>query len=49
MNGPVARAFTNASIPVAELWQRMGGLPSPLEGVDIWRDIWFEEAHHSCY
>jgi hypothetical protein len=25
----------------------MGGLPSPLEAVDIWRDIWFEEAHHS--
>lgn len=25
----------------------MGGLPSPLEAVDIWRGIWFEEAHHS--
>jgi hypothetical protein len=25
----------------------MGGLPAPLEAVDIWRDIWFEEAHHS--
>lgn len=25
----------------------MGGLPSPLEAADIWRGIWFEEAHHS--
>ena len=32
---------------IAELWQRMGGLPSPLESADIWRGIWFEEAHHS--
>lgn len=32
---------------VAELWERMGGLPSPVEAVDIWRGIWFEEAHHS--
>jgi cell filamentation protein, protein adenylyltransferase len=32
---------------IAELWQRMGGLPSPLEAADIWRDIWYEEAHHS--
>ena len=25
----------------------MGGLPNPAEARDIWRDIWFEEAHHS--
>lgn len=25
----------------------MGGLPSPIEAADIWRGIWFEEAHHS--
>lgn len=25
----------------------MGGLPSPVEAADIWRGIWFEEAHHS--
>jgi len=24
-----------------------GGLPSPVEAADIWRGIWFEEAHHS--
>lgn len=32
---------------IAELWQRMGRLPSPTEAVGIWRDIWFEEAHNS--
>jgi hypothetical protein len=32
---------------IAELWQRMGGLPSPVEAAEIWRGIWFEEAHHS--
>lgn len=32
---------------VNELWSRMGGLPNPAEASDIWRDIWFEEAHHS--
>ena len=25
----------------------MGGLPSRLEASDIWRGIWYEEAHHS--
>jgi hypothetical protein len=34
-------------VQIAELWQRMGGLPNPLEAADIWRGIWFEEAHHS--
>jgi hypothetical protein len=32
---------------IEELWQRLGGLPSPREAGDIWRGIWFEEAHHS--
>jgi fido (protein-threonine AMPylation protein) len=32
---------------IAELWQRMGGLPSPAEATDIWRSIWYQEAHHS--
>lgn len=26
---------------------RAGGLPSPDESDQIWRDIWYEEAHHS--
>lgn len=32
---------------VLELWQRMGGLPSRIEASGIWRDIWYQEAHHS--
>jgi fido (protein-threonine AMPylation protein) len=32
---------------IEELWTRLGGLPRPMEAVDIWRGIWFEEAHHS--
>ncbi len=31
----------------AELRDRMGGLPNPLEAEDIWTTIWYEEAHHS--
>lgn len=30
-----------------ELKERLGGLPKPLEAAEIWRDIWFEETHHS--
>lgn len=25
----------------------MGGLPNPLEAADIWKGIWYAEAHHS--
>lgn len=32
---------------IAELWQRMGGLPNRIEAADIWNGIWYEEAHHS--
>lgn len=32
---------------IAELWQRLGGLPHPVEAQDIWRGLWYEEAHHS--
>jgi len=32
---------------VSELWGRLGGLPSTKEASDVWRGIWFEEAHHS--
>ena len=32
---------------IAEMWNRMGGLPSPIEAADIWKGIWYEEAHHS--
>jgi hypothetical protein len=32
---------------VAELRDRLGGLPSPAEAEDIWTAIWYQEAHHS--
>jgi len=32
---------------IAELWNRMGGLPNPDEASAIWTGIWYEEAHHS--
>jgi Fic family protein len=31
----------------AELRDRMGGLPSPIEADSIWTTIWYEEAHNS--
>lgn len=34
-------------VEVSELWNSLGGLPSPSEAADVWRGIWFEEAHHS--
>ncbi len=39
--------FRRLRLQVDELWDRMGGLPSPEEAEGIWRDIWYEEAHHS--
>ncbi len=32
---------------VADLRDRLGGLPSPAEAEDIWTAIWYQEAHHS--
>ncbi len=32
---------------VRELHEQLGGLPSPVEADAIWKDIWYEEAHHS--
>ncbi len=42
-----AELYRRLRADVAELRQRLGGLPSPLEAADIWRGIWYEEAHHS--
>lgn len=44
---PREEVYLRLDTQILELWQRMGGLPSPLEAADIWRGIWFEEAHHS--
>lgn len=32
---------------ISELWNQLGGLPSPVEASDIWDEIWTAEAHHS--
>ena len=39
--------YERLDVQIAELWQRLGGLPHPLEAQDIWRGLSFEEAHHS--
>ncbi|MFP3900841.1 MAG: Fic family protein [Acidimicrobiia bacterium] len=44
---PREAVYRRLDTQIAELWQRLGGLPSPLEAAGIWRGIWFEEAHHS--
>lgn len=44
---PREELYQRLDTQVAELWERMGGLPSPTEAAGIWRGIWLEEAHHS--
>ena len=39
--------YRQLDIQIAELRERMGGLPRPDEAAGIWRGIWYEEAHHS--
>ena len=41
-----AAVFAAVDEGVREL-ARVGGLPSPAEDEAIWKDIWYEEAHHS--
>jgi hypothetical protein len=44
---PRVELYERLDWQISELWNRMGGLPNPLEATDIWRGIWFQEAHHS--
>jgi hypothetical protein len=39
--------YDRFSKQIAELHERLGGLPSPVEAQSIWIGIWYEEAHHS--
>lgn len=39
--------YARLDTQIEELWSRLGGLPNPDEARDIWRGLWFEEAHHS--
>lgn len=42
-----AAVYERLALQVAELRERLGGLPSQVEAEGIWRGIWLEEAHHS--
>jgi hypothetical protein len=44
---PRHELYQRLNVQIGELRERMGGLPNPIEAADIWRGIWFEEAHHS--
>ena len=44
---PRREVYSRLRADVAELWERLGGLPSPKEAAGIWRGIWYQEAHHS--
>jgi hypothetical protein len=39
--------YGRLEVQIAELREKLGGLPAPLEAEGIWRGIWLEEAHHS--
>jgi Fic family protein len=42
-----ATVYARLNSAVAELIDRLGGLPTPEESEFIWSDIWHLEAHHS--
>lgn len=44
---PRDELYVRLRTQIDELWERMGGLPNPLEATDIWTGIWYQEAHHS--
>jgi Fic family protein len=39
--------YERLDVQIGELTGRLGGLPHPVEAQEIWRGLWFEEAHHS--
>jgi Fic family protein len=42
-----ATVYARLDSAIAELNDRLGGLPSPKESEYVWSDIWHLEAHHS--
>jgi len=44
---PRNAVYDRLRVQIAELRDRLGGLPSPVEADGIWHGIWLEEAHHS--
>ncbi len=39
--------YARLEAAIAELNERLGGLPSPKESEYVWSDIWHLEAYHS--
>lgn len=42
-----ATVYVRLEEAIADLNQRLRGLPTPLEAEAIWDDLWHQEAHHS--
>ncbi len=42
-----SEVYERLDTQISELWNQLGGLPTPVEAADIWTDIWKAEAHHS--
>lgn len=42
-----ATVYQRLDEAIAELRERLGGLPTPAEAEDIWSEIWHQEAHNS--
>jgi Fic family protein len=42
-----ATVYLRLDEAIADLTQRLGGLPTPVEAEAIWDDLWHQEAHHS--
>jgi Fic family protein len=41
------QVYERLEVAIAEVRERLGGLPDPVEAQGIWTTIWYEEAHHS--
>lgn len=44
---PRSRIYQRLDEGLVELRESLGGLPSPSAAAGIWRELWFQEAHHS--
>ncbi len=41
------QVYQRLEAAIAEVRERLGGLPDSIEAQGIWTTIWYEEAHHS--
>ncbi|MDQ1293167.1 MAG: hypothetical protein QG608_1048 [Actinomycetota bacterium] len=42
-----ATVYARLDEAIKDLHERFGGLPTPVESVGIWDELWHQEAHHS--